>query len=77
MGSSSSTVATVILAPGGVRLQHHKLCEATLRYSGHILDLVLTRRDEHLLANRFVSDQLTDQSVVYYVVKGNRPVCDQ
>ncbi len=75
MGSSSSTVATVILAPGGVRLQHHKLCEATLRYSGHIL--VLTRRDEHLLADRFVSDQLTDQSVVYYIVKVNRPVCDQ
>jgi hypothetical protein len=36
MGSSSSTVATVLLAPGGVRLRHHQLCGATLRYNSYL-----------------------------------------
>ncbi|EFX70233.1 hypothetical protein DAPPUDRAFT_112897 [Daphnia pulex] len=42
--------------------------------AGHTLDLVLTRREEHLLADCFVADQLSDHSAVHWILKANRPL---
>jgi hypothetical protein len=42
--------------------------------AGHTLDLVLTRREEHLLADCFVADQLSDHSAVHWILKAIRPL---
>ncbi|EFX78554.1 hypothetical protein DAPPUDRAFT_320379 [Daphnia pulex] len=41
--------------------------------ASHTLDLVLTRREEHFLADCFVADQLSDHSAVHWILKANRP----
>jgi hypothetical protein len=42
--------------------------------AGHTLDLVLTCREEHLLADCFVADQLSDHSAFHWILKDNRPL---